>query len=355
MKVQFALVSMLFSIPPAFSHTAFTNFFVNGVSQGDGVAMRMNPNPGSVGSPIGSLNSNDMACNVGGTKGVSRVQPVPDGALVTFEIRSSANDPSKHRLSRSHHGPCAVYLKKVDSAIRDKAIGDGWFKIFDYGYNASTKSWCTDEIINNNGLFSVRLPKSLQGGYYLARPEILALHSATAGDPQVYTGCAQIFVQSNGDLGPKSTVSIPGHMKYGEPSTSFNIYVNKNAEYRVPGPSVAKLVAKTGQAGTPSPTQKEGLKPKGCIVENDNWCGKEVSSYSDQKGCWAASKECWAQGKTCWASMSPTGGAGCQLWQRKCQRIQNACKAKRFVGPPNKGKILTPKRRTIDVGLVMAS
>lgn len=291
---------------------------------------------------------------MGGTKGVSRVQPFPDGALLTFEIRSSADDPSKHRLSRSHHGPCAVYLKKVASAIGDKAAGDGWFKLFDHGYDASTERWCTDDIIDNNGLLSVRLPRGLEGGYYLARPEILALHSATGGDPQVYTGCAQIFLESGGNLGPESTVAIPGHMKYGEPSTSFNIYVNKNADYRVPGPSVAKLVAKAGQATSPTSSQKEGLRPEGCLVENANWCGKEVSSYSDEKGYWAASRECWTQAKACWASMSPIGGAGCKLWQSKCREIDDAYKAKRLNGPPNKGKVLTPQKKKLDVGLVMA-
>ncbi|KAF3035834.1 hypothetical protein E8E12_006932 [Didymella heteroderae] len=355
MKMHSFFLAALVSTPLVFAHTAFTDFFVNGMPQGDGVAMRMNPNPGTVGSPIGSLNSDDMACNVGGTKGVSRVQPVPDGALITFEIRSSANDPSKHRLSRSHHGPCAVYLKKVASAVEDKAVGDGWFKLFDHGYDASTKRWCTDDIIDNNGLLSVRLPKGLEGGYYLARPEILALHSASAGDPQVYTGCAQIFLESSGNLGPESTVAIPGHMKYGVPSTNFNIYVNKNAEYRVPGPSVAKLVAKSGQAGAPTSTQTEGLRPEGCVVENANWCGKEVSPYSDARGCWAASKQCWAQGKTCWASMPPTGGAGCELWQNKCKGIDDACNAKRFNGPPNRGRVLTPQKKKIDVGLEMAT
>jgi hypothetical protein len=32
--------------------------------QGDGVAMRMNPNAETAGSPIGSLDSEDMACSM---------------------------------------------------------------------------------------------------------------------------------------------------------------------------------------------------------------------------------------------------------------------------------------------------
>lgn len=291
--------------------------------------------------------------DVGGTKGVSRVQSVPDGSLLTFEIRSWPNDPSKERLDRGHYGPCAVYLKKVSSAVNDKATGDGWFKIFDHGYDASTKRWCTDEIIDNKGLLSVNVPKGLESGSYLARPEILALHNANTGDPQFYTGCAQIFLEGSGNLSPESTVSIPGYVKYGEPSTSFNIYNSDLSTYKVPGPAVAKLVAKSSGASTASSKQTEGLKPEGCIVENSNWCGKEVPSYSDEKGCWAASEDCWSQDKECWATTLPTGGKGCELWQKKCQGIQDQCNAKNFQGPPSfQG---TPEKKAIDVGKIMAT
>jgi hypothetical protein len=242
----------------------------------------------------------------------------------------------------------------VSSAVDDKAAGDGWFKLFDHGYDASTKRWCTDEIIDNKGLLSVNLPKGLEGGYYLARPEILALHAANAGDPQPYTGCAQIFIESTGTLGPESTVSIPGHMKAGEPSTSFDIYNTDNAKYTMPGPAVAKLVAKSNTASTAS-AQSQGLKPQGCLVENANWCGVEVPSYTDESGCWAASEDCWSQSKTCWSSAPPTGGSGCKLWETKCTGIQDACKAKNFNGPPAKGTVLTKEKKAVDVGPVMAT
>jgi hypothetical protein len=284
---------------------------------------------------------------------VSRVQPVKDGALLTFEIRSWPDDATKERLDRGHKGPCAVYLKKVDDASTDKAVGDGWFKIFDHGYDSATDRWCTDEIIDNNGLLSVHLPKGMEGGDYLARPEIIALHVANKDDPQTYTGCAQIFLESSGNLVPESTVSIPGYMKYGTPSTHFDIYNTDNSEYVIPGPKVAKLTLKGVQ--TASTTQTEGLKPEGCIMENANWCGKEVPSYSDEEGCWASQENCWDQGKVCFSSSPPTGNAGCDLWQKKCQALQDACTAKKFNGPPNKGKVLTPVKKAVDVGMIMAT
>ncbi|KAF2473969.1 uncharacterized protein BDR25DRAFT_170344, partial [Lindgomyces ingoldianus] len=355
MKAQ-SLFLALATVPAALAHTVWTDFYVDGVAQGDGVAMRMRKDPAKASFPLEDLSSNDMACNVDGETGVSRVQPVSDGSTLTFEFRSWPDDPSKERLDRGHYGPCAVYLKKVDSAVDDPGHGDGWFKIWDDGYNADTKQWCTDKMIDNNGLMSIVLPSGLKGGYYLARPEILALHNANQGDPQFYAGCAQIFVKSSGDLVPEETVSIPGYVKAGEDSVSWNIYTADNSKYPIPGPAVAKLSSSSTAAGAnvkAQTTQTQGLKPDTCICENANWCGKEVPSYSDEAGCWAANQNCWDQGNTCYSTSPPTGNAGCKIWESKCKGIEDACNAGNFNGPPNKGKDLTPKAETIDVGLVM--
>lgn len=348
------LVAALASAPSVLAHTVFTDYYVNGMPVGDGVAIRMSNDPEHSSAPIRGLGSSDMACNAGGTKGVSRVQPVKDGSVLTFEIRAWPSDPSKERLDPGHKGPCAVYLKKVSDATTDTAAGDGWFKIFDHGYDTATKRWCTDDIIANNGLLSVKLPDNLLGGDYLARPEILALHAAKDGDPQFYTGCAQIFLQSSGTLVPETTVSIPGYVDYNQPSTDFDIYNRPASEYVVPGPKIAKLTSR-GVSKASANVQTTGLKPEGCIVENGNWCGKEVASYTTEKGCWASAEDCWAQSDKCYAAAPVTGAAGCKIWANKCEGINAECNAGNFNGPPNKGKILTPAKKTIDVGPVMSS
>lgn len=46
----------------ASAHTAFTNFFVNGVDQGDGTAVRMSNNNQQATYPLSSVTSPDMAC-----------------------------------------------------------------------------------------------------------------------------------------------------------------------------------------------------------------------------------------------------------------------------------------------------
>ena len=126
-----------------------------------------------------------------------------------------------------------------------------------------------------------------------------ALHNASIGAGQFYTGCAQLFLKSNGNLGPETTVAIPSdaYAKAGDPSVHFNIYENKNDQYKPPGPAIANLVPFSniamGDTATSQSTQTQGLEPPACICENANWCGFEVPDYKDQQGCWASSQACW--------------------------------------------------------------
>jgi hypothetical protein len=183
-------------------------------------------------------------------------------------------------------------MKKVNSAIQDTAAGDGWFKIWDEGYDETTNQWCTTKLINNGGFMSVNLPQDLLGGYYLVRSELLALHQVpSANNPQYYVGCAQIFLQSTGDMVPVSTVSIPGQVHLGDPADSFNIYDQPlKLPYLLPGPPVTNF--KSGGTGAQT-NQTEGLKPSDCICESgSNFCGVEVPDYSDSASCWTVSSPC---------------------------------------------------------------
>lgn len=354
MKTTSVLLATLASAPTALAHTVWSVLYVDGLSQGDGAAIRMRQDPKFASFPVEDYASDDIACNVDGTKGVNFVSSIKEGSTLTFEMRSWPDDTSKQPLDRPHHGPCAVYLKKVDSAIKDGAAGDGWFKLMDDGYHADSDTWCTDRLIDNKGRLSVEIPKGLQGGYYLARPEVVALHNATVGAAQFYTGCGQIFVESTGDLVPESTIAIPGpeYVTAGQSSVHFDIYNGDNSKYQVPGPAVANFTHGASASGAQT-KQEEGLVPEDCIAQNANWCGKEVASYTDETGCWASGEDCWKQGDACWAAAPPTGGKVCELWNAKCQGINDGCKAKQFSGPPKKGEVLTPKRETIDIGLII--
>jgi Auxiliary Activity family 9 (formerly GH61) len=134
---------------------------------------------------------------------------------------------------------------------------------------------CTEKLIQNNGLLSVDIPNYISGGYYLVRPELLALHQADKSppNPQFYIGCAQIFLQSNGTAIPRDTVSIPGYVSAGDASVDFNIYTPQ-WPYPMPGPAPYEGGSRTKgdtKAVALSPqVQKEGLVPNGCILSNAN-------------------------------------------------------------------------------------
>jgi hypothetical protein len=58
---------------------------------------------------------------------------------MTFVWREFADASSPGAIDISHKGPCSVYMKKVDSAITDVGYGAGWFKIWESGYDSTTK------------------------------------------------------------------------------------------------------------------------------------------------------------------------------------------------------------------------
>lgn len=204
----------------------------------------MNQTPDQASYPVEDLTSNDMACGITGETGVSRVCAANQSSTLTFQFRQYPDASQAGVIASSHVGPCAVYLKQVSSAISDPGYGDGWFKICESGYDEDTQEWCTTKLINAGGLLSVDMPSDLAGGYYLVRPELLALHNANAGDPQFYTGCAQMFLDSDATAVPTETVAIPGYVTKDDPSVTYNIYTTPLS---LPYPKVgAGVVAAAG-------------------------------------------------------------------------------------------------------------
>lgn len=316
------------------AHTAFTNFFVNGIDQGDGTAVRMSNNLQQATFPLGSVTSPDMACGkskiypgvpaeflyslrlhglhvipyhvitiratkceadissgVNGETGVSRVAGVKAGDTLVFEWRDWPDASQPGSIDPGHKGPCAVYMKKVDnSAASNNAAGDGWFKIMEDGYDSTAGKWCTEKLIPNDGHLAATTPNDLAAGYYLVRPELLALHQAdkTPADPQFYVGCAQIFLSSSGSAVPPNTVSIPGYVNMSTPAMTFNIY---DQPMKLPFPDFGPPLYTAGSSKRDfearAMTQLIGLKPDACVMENANWCGFMPSSYNDETDCWA--------------------------------------------------------------------
>jgi hypothetical protein len=238
-----------------------------------------------------------------------------------------------------------VYMKKTETSL-ETGVGDGWFKIFDEGYDNNSRQWCTDKLIESQGLMTVKLPQGLIGGYYIIRTEILALHNP---EPQFFVGCSQIFLQSTGSAVPERTVSIPGYIQAGDPAlpSKFKLYnQNGRISYPVPGPAVARF-KNTGR--TTQTRQSEGLRFKAGVLEAGNWVGQEVNDYNNDAECSKAFDFCNVQLLLCNSGANIIYSDACTIWERKCADIANTCKTHRYPGPPNKGKDLTPPHARISI------
>ena len=123
--------------------------------------------------------------------------PASAGDKITVEFREWADYAQQGVIDSLHKGPAAIYVKAVSDMASDSAAGDGWFKIWDEGYDEKAGKWATEKLIDSKGLLSVKVPSGLPTGYYLWRTELLTFQNVTDNyvDPQFYIGCAQLFIQ----------------------------------------------------------------------------------------------------------------------------------------------------------------
>ncbi|KAG0134965.1 glycoside hydrolase family 61 protein [Tuber indicum] len=299
----------------AAAHQMMTSMSVLGRSFGDGTCLRVPPNT----NPLVSLTNKSVVCNVGGDKAVGRICDVDAGQEITFNWRTwpdgSRNDP----ISESHQGPCAVYMKKVNS-FNDAIEGNGWFKIWHKGYENGR--FCAEELRRNGGIMSATVPKDLAAGEYLIRAEMLALHQAqNIGGAQWYVTCGQLHVYSTGGNARPPTVSIPGHTTPNHPGVHYNLWAQPlSLPYRIPGPEpyVPSSAGGGRRVGSVRP-------PQLCPVSNANWCSRPVPGFSDEAGCYRSSGDCWAQVETCYREAPATGNKGCKKWEDICKGYNVYC------------------------------
>src|SRR4051812_19547265 len=118
------------------AHQNFEQLWVNDVTPGRQVGIRMPPNN----SPVKDLASDDLVCNVGGTN-------VPSGVKT---IDASEGDKIKVQWSPLvHMGPITHMLYgPVDDAAQTTGIGAGWFKIDELD-NVGGK-WASQAMIGDN-------------------------------------------------------------------------------------------------------------------------------------------------------------------------------------------------------------
>ncbi|KAG9122989.1 hypothetical protein FRC07_000393 [Ceratobasidium sp. 392] len=259
MKAQAIAASLTLLSAPAVAHTIFQELYVNGVSAGHDIGIRVP----SYNGPITDVTSNDIICNGGPNPIITpydkTVINVPAGATITHEWHhgGSGADPSDTAdpIDASHLGPVMVYLAKVPDATQATVTGLQWFKIAEDGMDANSV-WGVNRLITNKGKATAVIPKCIPSGNYLLRAEIIALHGAgTYPGAQFYMECAQINVTGGGSASP-ATVSFPGAYKGTDPGITVNIYYPPLTNYTIPGPRPFTCGGSTGTTAQITTTTK---------------------------------------------------------------------------------------------------
>ncbi|KAF7859515.1 uncharacterized protein EAF02_010963 [Botrytis sinoallii] len=225
------------------AHQNFHQFWVNGVSPGYQVSIRMPPSN----SPVLDVASDNITCNVNGNV-------VPSGVNTTAANEGDAItvqwDPS------THPGPIQHYLfGPVDDASMATGIGS-WFKIDEYVEVNGT--WASNLMDAGNMSYTFKLPTGMASGEYLLRSEMLALHSAqTVGGAQWYIGCAQLSITGTGGDSCGPSIELPGDYNATDPSIYIpDIYYGFDiSTYTPPGGAIATCAASgAGATGAASAT-----------------------------------------------------------------------------------------------------
>ncbi|PPR08278.1 hypothetical protein CVT24_001118, partial [Panaeolus cyanescens] len=171
-------------------------------------------------SPVTSVTSNDVRCNVN-PGAASQTVSVAPGSTIGFKLDNTLY----------HAGPAAIYLGKAPGSVSSwDGSGANWFKIAEWGANFNPFKF-TDEGLSQ---LTTTIPSNTPPGEYLVRIEQIGLH--VAGAPQWYISCAQISITGSGSGNPPK-VSIPGYVSASDPGLTVNIYYPTPTSYTVPGPS----------------------------------------------------------------------------------------------------------------------
>ncbi|KAL4910969.1 hypothetical protein BDW74DRAFT_164666 [Aspergillus multicolor] len=176
-----------------------------------------------------SFGSADIICHKGAA-------PADLSAPVTA---GSSIDVTWNTWPESHKGPIINYLAKCDGdcSSADKTTLK-WVKIqADAITDASSNTWITDELIENDYTTSVTIPTSLAPGNYVLRHEIIALHSAgQENGAQAYPQCLNLEISGSGSANPTGTLGTELYTSTDD-GIIFDIYSNPTS-YPMPGPEL---------------------------------------------------------------------------------------------------------------------
>ncbi|KAK2784342.1 hypothetical protein FQN51_004089, partial [Onygenales sp. PD_10] len=177
----------------------------------DNECSKMNEGLSALRLPISPFPTEDISCD-GNTEPL-QVCPAGQDSVANF-FSSEHGDRSKPgALDPNRKGACAIYLKKIPSPTEINYSGlAGWFKVWEY--SQVDGKWCTDQMIEQGGLLPAKIPKSIKGGYYLLRAEIIDINLADSSySPRYYGGCKLLQIHASGTENPGTYSIMRDHYK----------------------------------------------------------------------------------------------------------------------------------------------
>ncbi|KAG8697666.1 hypothetical protein FRC09_007722 [Ceratobasidium sp. 395] len=301
-----AIAAALAAASSVQAHATFQYFWINGVDQGN-----KNVRPPASNSPVTSVTSNDLACNVNGNIAAAATDSVAAGSKVSVEMHQQPGDRTctTEAIGGNHDGPTIIYMAKVDNAATAVGSSANWFKVAETGL-VSKDYWGTDVMNANCGKVEFTVPSDIAPGDYLIRAEVIALHVAgSVGGAQFYMSCYQTKVTGGGSASP-ATVHFPGAYSATDPGILFDIY-GSYTSYTIPGPPVY-VPGSGGGSGTtttkPTTTTKTTTTTKATTTSTTTaptGTGTPVPKYGQCGGIgWTGSTLC-ATGSTCTKTNDP--------------------------------------------------
>jgi hypothetical protein len=136
------------------------------------------------------------------------------------------------------HGPLLTYIAKCsgDCSTADKNSLK-WVKIQESGIDYATQKWASQAMIDQKGVWTVTVPKSIAPGNYVFRHEIIALHGGgSLNGAQNYPQCFNIKITGSGTANPQGVLGTELY-KNTDPGIHFNPYTTIT-NYPIPGPAL---------------------------------------------------------------------------------------------------------------------
>lgn len=268
-----AILSSLTSV--AIGHSMVQQIWANGVhydgwdANGD-LSAYPSTTPGwyttnTGGGPVNPIDANQrpIICARGGSN-ANFSAPVDPGTDVRVRWWMAGQS-----WPTGHHGPILNYLapcngpcSKVDPTTLKfvKISQRGWVDATS-PQNDNEGKWATDELIANDGQWSIRIPAGLKAGEYVLRHELVALHVAfTSTGPYSQTGaefypqCINLKVTGSGTKTITGGVDARTFYTGAEPDFTINIHTSGPSHptfnSQIPGPAIwsGALSARSFQA-----------------------------------------------------------------------------------------------------------